>query len=451
MRFVLFRTPVEAPGLPAETAVPPPELSPPPPPSGPTKRSALLLIALVIGAIVVPLLIRSLIERRAKSTARAAAQLARTATVARGVFVRQLRLTGTVEAVEAYTIAGPQISGSGFGQLVVTRLPTAGAHVKKGDLLAEFDQQSQVQAFLDARAAYQGLADQVATTEAAEVAARAKDDTDLKQAVDNLKQDQLEILKDPILAQVDVEKNRLNLQEAEAKLNQLRSTYALKRQAARAGIRDLQIQAQAKLLAMQHAQQNEKKMVIPSPVDGIVVLESIWKGNGMGQVEVGDQVWNGEPFLQVVSPGAMEVQIQVNQDDLPYLRLGQAAEIYLDAYPQAAFSGTLQKISPIGVPSTFSDSIRTFAAVVSIQQSDPRLMPDLSAAVDVQLQRLQDALTLPRDAVLVQRGRPYVLVKTGASLHKRAVKVGPANDIQIVIESGLNPGDLVERNVTLHK
>jgi HlyD family secretion protein len=388
-----------------------------------------------------------LIEQSANSSSLTASTTVRTAAVVRGQFMRSLRLTGTVEAVAAYTIAGPQISGSQFGELVVTKLPAAGAHVQKGAILAEFDRQSQIQAFLDARASCQDLADQVAKSEATELAARAKDDTDLKQAEDNLKQARLEILKDPILAAVDVEKNRLNLQEAEAKLKQLQSTYTLKRQAAQAGIRDLEIQANAKLLAMQHAQQNEENMVIHSPVAGIIVLDSIWKGNGMGQVEVGDQVWNGEPFLQVVNPRVMEVQLEVNQEDLPYLRVSQPAKIHLDAYPQVTFSGTVEKISPIGISSTLSDNVRTFAAVASIQGSDPRLMPDLSAAVDVQLERVGDTLIAPRDAIVTDGGRTYVMIKRRSDFHRQAVKLGPMNATQVVIEAGVNAGDIVERNV----
>jgi HlyD family secretion protein len=442
MNLVFFRTPTEVPSLPSEVAAPPAEASLPPPKR--RQRNSIPVIALAAGLIMAALLIWRLVERHANPVPGGARA---TALVVRGNFVRSLRLTGTVAAVDAYTIVGPQISGSDFGQLVVTRLAAAGAHVKKGDLLAEFDRQSQIQAFLEAKASYQDLADQVTKSEAAELAARAKDDTDLKQAEDSLKQAQLETLKDPILAAVDVEKNGLNLEEAKAKLKQLRFTYALKRQAAQASIRDLQIQADAKLLAMQYAQQNEKKMLIHSPVDGIVVLDPIWKGNGMGQVDVGDQVWNGEPFLQVVNPRVMEVQIQVNEEDLPYLRVGQAAEIHLDAYPRVGFPGSIEKISPIGIASTLSDNIRTFAAVASIQGSDPRLMPDLSAAVDVQLENIRAALMVPRDAISSKDGRDYVMVQDGLGFRPQSVTVGPMNDTQAVIGSGVRAGNVVERNV----
>lgn len=447
MKAVLFRTQTEAPAPPSELAAPPPEVSLPIPRHPKRSRGPAFIFVAVVLALVA-LAIWRVVERRVNSVRNSVPGAVETAVAFRGTLVRGLRLTGTVAAVQSYTIAGPHISGSDFGQLVVTRLPVAGTHVKKGDVLAEFDRESQVQAFLSARASYEDLADQVAKSQAAELAARAKDGTDLKQAEDNLKQAQLETLKDPILAAVDVEKNRLNLEESQAKLEQLRSTYALKRQAAQAGIRDLEIQANAKLLAMQHAQQNEEKMVIHSPVDGIVVLDPIWKGNGMGQVEVGDQVWNGEPFLQVVNPGVMEVQIQVNQEDLPYLRVGQAAEIHLDAYPQVGFPGTLEKISPIGVASTLSDNIRTFAAVASIQGSDPRLMPDLSAAVDVELDRVRDALIVPRDAIVSEDGRHYAMVKSASGFRRQVVQLGPMNDSQIVIASGLRAGDVVARNAT---
>jgi HlyD family secretion protein len=124
-------------------------------------------------------------------------------------------------------------------------------------------------------------------------------------------------------------------------------------------------------------------MEIHSPIDGIVVLNTIWKQGSMGEVQEGDQVRPGVPFMQVVDPALMEVRVAVNQEDLLGLKPGEKAQVHLDAYSDLAFDGQLESVDPMGVTGDFSPKVRTFSATFSIKGHDPRLMPDLSAAVDV--------------------------------------------------------------------
>ena len=294
-----------------------------------------------------------------------------------------LRLKGTTEAVESRSISAPVLAGQHVGMLTITRLAAGGSHVKRGDVLAEFDRQAQLRDFLDKQADYSKLADQVLEEQAKENAARAKDDTELKQAEDNLRKTELEIQKVEILSKIDAEKAQENLDEAKATLEQLRETFDLKRQAAAAAIRILEIQRERTRETMLHAQANADLMQIRAPLAGIVVLDTIWKLGRMGEVQEGDQVRSGVTFMEVVDPSVMQVSAAANQEDFFSLRVGQAAKLHLDAYPDVVFPGRLEQIAPLARGGDFSSKLRTFGVVFSIQGTDARLMPDLSAAVDV--------------------------------------------------------------------
>jgi HlyD family secretion protein len=294
-----------------------------------------------------------------------------------------LRLTGRTQAVQAQAILAPQIAGENLGTLTITFLAPAGSHVKRGDLLAEFDRTAQIRDFMDQQAKVSDENDKVLEAQAKEVADKATDETDIKQAEDALSKAQLEMQKVEILSRIDAEKAKETLDEAQATLAQLKDTFALKRKAAAASIQILEIQRDATKQAMQHAQANAALMEIRSPLDGIVVFNTIWKQGNMGEVQEGDQVRPGVPFMQVVDPGAMEVQAKVNQEDILALSVGQAARVHLDAYPDLVFPGRLEAIDPMGEPGDFSSKLRAFSATFSIQGADPRLMPDLSAAVEV--------------------------------------------------------------------
>lgn len=369
----------------------------------------------------------------------------RTAVAEQRDFVNTLRLSGTVEAVQSVAITAPMLSGSQIERLTITKLAKAGSHVHPGDLLVEFDRQDQIKTFLDKQAEYQDLVDQITKKQADEATARAKDESDLEQAQDQLSKAQLEVQKNEIVSRIDAEKNEEALQEAEANLKQLRSTFDLKRAAAAADIRSLEVQRDRAHEIMLHAQDNEQRMAIHSTIDGVVVLNNIWKGGSMGEVEEGDQVWAWASFMQVVDPAAMQVRIKVNQEDVLALTQGQGAVVHLDAYPDLTFPAHLQELAPMGQTSELSDKVRTFIAIYRIQGNDPRLVPDLSAAVDVELNRVPQALVVPRDSVAVEGGRHYVWVKSGVGFSKQEVQIGGEGDLDAVVQSGLKAGDVVLR------
>jgi len=329
--------------------------------------------------------------------------------------------------------------------LTVTKLVRSGTKVKKGDLLVEFDRQDQIKFSMDRKAEYLAFVDQINRKRADQDAARAKDDTDIKQAEDALETAKLEMRKNEVASRIDAEKHKEDLDQAEASLKQLRATYELKRSAAAADLRMLEIQRDRSHDSMEFAAQNAEKMAIHSPLDGLVVLNNIWKGGQMGEVQEGDQVRPGVPFMQVVNPDTMEVRARVNQADVAYLRMGQPIDVRMDAYPDMLFKGTLDQIGAIGIQSELSDKVHFFAVLFSIRGADPKLMPDLSAAVDVEIDRRPNSLVVPRDAVIVEKDQSFVRVKNGSSYEKRPVKTGAMSDVEATIESGVDDGATVLR------
>jgi HlyD family secretion protein len=331
-----------------------------------------VLVALVLGIFL-------FIGLRNKGTSRPATAQ----TSIRANANRTLRLKGTTEAVQSRAILAPVLAGQQVSTLTITRMAPSGSRVKQGDVLVEFDRQAQVRDYMDKQAEYNKQVEQVLGEQAKESAARAKDETELKQAEDNLRKTELEVQKAEIVSRIDAEKHQENLDEAKATFEQLRETFDLKRKAAQAAIRILEIQRERTRETMVHAQANADLMQIHAPIDGVVVLNTIWKEGTMGEVQEGDQVRPGVPFMQVVDPSAMQVRVLANQEDFLKLKTGQTAEVRLDAYPELLFPAKLEQEAPIGRSGDFSNKLRTFVVIFSIQGNDPKLMPDLSAAVDL--------------------------------------------------------------------
>jgi HlyD family secretion protein len=294
-----------------------------------------------------------------------------------------LRLHGSVEPLRSHPVVVPRLTGSGSGTLVIVHLVKPGTRVKRGDLLIEFDRQAQIKTAHDRQAEYRDFVEQINKKRGEQLTARAHGEAELKTAENAAKSAELEILKAEIVPPITAEQNRLTLDEARAKVEQIRRTFDLRRRADTADVRALEIQRDRAMNAWKHAEGNADKMRVVSPIDGMVVLKSTWKSGNMGEVQEGEEVRSGLGIMEVIDSSVMRVRARVNQADVSALHVGQSARITMDSYPGRTFTGRLEQLSQIGAISTMSNRVRTFLAVFSIDGTDPHLMPDLAAAVDV--------------------------------------------------------------------
>ena len=85
--------------------------------------------------------------------------------------------------------------------------------------------------------------------------------------------------------------------------------------------------------------------------------------------------------------------------------------------------------------------IRNLPVVISLQTTDSRVIPDLSASGDIVVGHKENVLLAPIEAVEMEHGKPVVYVKRGGSFVRRAVQLGEQNNTQVEILAGLRAGD----------
>jgi HlyD family secretion protein len=403
-----------------------------------------LFWALPAGLVVLFLLF--LVPRfRTRASSAASVKADNTFRVVPKDFAPSLRLNGSTQAARSFVALTPILEGAQINALVITKLIDSGAHVRKDDILVEFDPQAQQKDFLDKQNTFVSLSGQVAQKKAEEDIAGAKDDTALKQAEDDLSRAQLDVQRNEIVSRIDAEKNQEAFEEAQATLKQLRETYEHKRKAAAAGMHILELQRDRAQEAIRYAEANSSRMTLRSPMDGVAVFNTIWMGNRMRTAQLGDSMRPGVPILQVVDPSKMQVRAEVNQVDFSRLTIGQHAQIHLDAYPGLVLSGVLQDLSPLAHGGQFTDTVRSFTARLVIQGEDPRLLPDLSAAIDFALGVRTRALVIPRDAIVSESAKTFVYRQSSAGFDKQQVRVSVWGDEEVAVDSGLAEGDIVRR------
>ena len=353
---------------------------------------------------------------------------------------RVVRSNGTVEAVNALTVRVPQIEGQG-GDMTLTKLIPGGAEVKTGDMLAEFDRTKEVDNAREAQAKYEDLRHQVDQRVAQHRADAEKRSADMQQAEADLSKAALELRKGPILSEIDRLKNQAKLEDAQAHVASLKRSQHFHDVAETADLKILELQRDRQKVAWERSKANADKLVLKAPLPGMVAKENSWHNDNYGPAQEGDQLSPGAPLLRIFDPSEMAVQVAVGEPDGAALGEGSKATVRLDAYPDLIFKAHFDSASPVAT-ALLDSLVRSFSARFRLDEHDPHLLPDLSAAVDLYVIEKQPALLIPREAVHYRRGTPYVTRVAGPDRQEeRAVQVGQFNDTWIEITAGLGQGD----------
>jgi len=294
---------------------------------------------------------------------------------------RMVRATGLVRALEWQMIRVPQISGSGV-RFTLTRVIPNGTKVAKGDILIEFDRVSLLDDERDAKAKLGDIGHQLDQQRAQVRSDGAKRLAAIRTAEADLSKALLELKKGPILSEIDRLKNESRADNAKLRVASLKKSDVFRKAAGDASVRVLELKLERQRVVLERTQNNLDKMQIKAPQDGMVSLENTWHSGSMGPSREGDQVWPGVPLVRIFNPTRMVVEATVNESDASWLGKSVKAKLYLDAYPGAVFDATLENASPVATGGIDSP-VRSFTAVFRIEAEDPRLLPDLSAALEI--------------------------------------------------------------------
>lgn len=292
---------------------------------------------------------------------------------------REIRITGVVQAVHSTKILVPQIAGQ-YSQMTLTHIIANGTRVEEGDPIASFDATTQMDAARDANAKSDDLGHQADQKRAQNRSDSEKRATDLQQAEADLATAQIELRKGPVLSEIQRLTNEEKARIAALHVESLKKSNALHDQADLAALRILELQRDRQKVAMERAQTNIKRLQVTAPLAGMVALENTYRGNSFGHAREGDQLYRGMALVSIFDPSEMMLKCSVGEPDIAAIVPGSRATVYLDAYPDLALPAHLEFASPVAAAAAGSP-IKTFTAMFHIDRSDPRLLPDLSAAL----------------------------------------------------------------------
>ena len=223
------------------------------------------------------------------------------------------------------------------------------------------------------------------------------------------------------------------------------------------------------------AKDNLGRTTIYAPADGTISVLNV----ELGERVLGTQQMAGTEILRVANLNNMEVEVDVNENDIVKIKVGDKANVEVDAYLKKQFKGVVTSISNSASSTLTADQVTNFKVKVRIlKESYQDLLqgkpstyspfrPGMTATVDIITNTKSNILTVPISSVVVksdtaavkeikvedpndEKSKPKsdkkfecVFVKVGNKAKIRIIKTGIQDDTNIEVLSGLKKGDVV--------
>jgi HlyD family secretion protein len=354
------------------------------------------------------------------------------AKVTRGDVARSVVATGKIQPITEVEVKS---KASGIVEKLYVDINN---RVKKGQDLAQLDQQEIVAQVEAQRAQLASAAANVSTYEA------------------NIEQDKVNAAApDLVMYKTTLDRNRAMQNEGivsrqtldDANRDYLAAMTRRDSAQAQIGVDTAKLkQARAQVLQSQASlKQLEEQLsytTIVAPMDGVILSRDVEMGDAVSSILV-----LGSTATLVMTEGdTSEVYVQgkVDEADIAHVYMGQPARIKVESFRDRLFYGKVTKIAPMGVE---KDNVTTFEVRVSINNPGGELKANMTANAEILMDEHKGVLTVPENAVTYDNQKnasvqvPDKRQKDGS--RKVDVSVGLSNGAVTEIVSGLREGDQV--------
>jgi HlyD family secretion protein len=359
--------------------------------------------------------------------------------VMKGPFRQSVIETGELQAVNASFLGMPRINYIYGYSFKIIGLAEHGKNVHKGDTVIRVDPSS-VQKFIIERS--ESLENEIAST------------NKLKAQITNNMQDLRSQLRNEQasydIKKLGVEKSgfeaagirrviELEFRQAGIKLKKIERNLELKPKLDSLDLHIQMVKVKQKENELKAAQEALARLVVPSPLDGIFVVEENWRTGQM--IRVGDDVYIGAPVARIPDIRTMKVKGFIMENDISRIRPGQKVIVRLDALPAVPFHGI---ISTLGKVCIERDDKKIFPVEVIISESDLRLKPGMTVSCEYITYEAEDEVYVPSNCILEENKHFYLFIRKRGKLRKTEVKTGLSNNSFTIISGDLKPGQALE-------
>ena len=232
-----------------------------------------------------------------------------------------------------------------------------------------------------------------------------------------------------VLARLDGDQLRLEADKANASLAKLERDYRRNVELHEKGLvspgafENLKYEVDGQRAAYELARLQLSYTEIRAPIDGVVSERLVKVGNTIKPNDVLFKVTDLKPLI---------VYVHVPERELARLKPGQPASLLVDAVPRQTFIGHVARLSPVVDPET-----ATFKVTIEVDDPGEQLKPGMFARVGIVYERREQALQIPRTAIVDDEGQTSVFVIENGKAQQRRITVGLSSDGLVEITDGL--------------
>jgi HlyD family secretion protein len=294
-------------------------------------------------------------------------------------------------------------------------------------------------------------------------------------------EDSAELMAAGFYTQTEFEADQLNLKRAEIGVDQARRAkdllekYDNRREILRLreavkeaerGLERVKLQAEARLVdfradvaaalsklnlekeTLRKIDDQVGKAKIYAPVAGMVVYAKEDGGRWRSEdpIAEGTEVRERQRLITIPSEEAgMIVETSVHESVLEQIDVGQPVEVRVDAIPGELFSGKVRYKAVLPDQNSWwaNPDLRVYRTEVELDQTDTRLRPGMTVAVEVLVAEYEDAVHVPVQSIFIDGLQQVAFVRGPEGIEKRPVEVGQDNDVFVQVISGLSQGETV--------
>jgi len=362
------------------------------------------------------------------------------ASARKGEFQVIVRCRGELVSMRSVQLVAPM---NVPGMVIAWQAPP-NSEVKGGDVVVRFDSSLAKQGLLEKQAMLQQAQ---ATLDQAVAQARItaeQDRLDLASAHVDLEKAKLEVTKQELVSPLQGEESKIDMGLSEEKLrvqeatNNLHKTSDAQKIASATRLRD---KAQQDIDVT-----NERlsTMEMHAPSNGVVVYTNNYSQGWINAkpFKVGDSVWPNSVVAEIPDLSTLQMKAKLEEIDRGRIAADQDARILVDPFPEKPFPGKVTSISPLVEQGFDWPPTRNFRAFVKFTDLDPRLRPAMNSQVDIIVERIPVAISVPASAVFTRQGRPTVYVAEKNEWLPHEVEILARNPDEVAIK-GIGEGTKV--------
>jgi len=174
----------------------------------------------------------------------------------------------------------------------------------------------------------------------------------------------------------------------------------------------------------------QERLVVRSPIDGVVA----WTMQDYAR-----ELEAGQPIASIIDRRAMQLHLQVDEIDIVHLHEGQEGRVTIDALPGQSFPATVKRVDLMGHE---NEGVVRYSVLVEVQDTGS-VHPGMTGNVDIFIDRREDVLLVPIEAVYDEDGQAMVEILRDGRVEEAPIEVGLMNSRYAELVSGLDEGDTV--------